>query len=61
MEVIDSVKDYADLMREIFDFGAIKQLLSGATRGGKPFRPLLDAMHGGTFCFSFYQTSYLAF
>lgn len=46
VEVIDSTKDYVDFMRQIFDFNAIKGLLNG-TATGKPFRVLLDAMHGG--------------
>ena len=39
VEVINSVVDYADLMQSIFDFDAIKQLLSSG------FRFKFDAMH----------------
>jgi len=44
VEVIDSVSDYLQLMKEIFDFDSIKKLLSG-----KEFKLLLNAMHGGMF------------
>jgi len=47
VEVVDSVKDYVDLMKEIFDFDALKSLFSGQATG-QPFRILLDAMHGAT-------------
>ncbi len=40
VEVIDAVADYADLMESLFDFAAIRQLLSG-----KGFRMRFDAMH----------------
>ena len=39
VEVIDPVADYAELMESIFDFGAIRSLLSGG------FRIQFDAMH----------------
>jgi len=39
VEVIDPVADYAELMESIFDFGAIRKLLSG------DFRLKFDAMH----------------
>jgi phosphoglucomutase len=42
VEVIDSVTDYLQLMKEIFDFEAIKKLLSG-----DKYKILLNAMHGG--------------
>ncbi|KAL5022555.1 hypothetical protein ScPMuIL_001710 [Solemya velum] len=44
VEVIDSVADYAAYMQEIFDFPAIKGLLSGP----KPLNVLVDAMNGVT-------------
>lgn len=45
VEVIDSVADYATYMKEIFDFNAIRDLLSGSD--GKPaLKILLNAMHG---------------
>ncbi|MBE7183597.1 MAG: alpha-D-glucose phosphate-specific phosphoglucomutase [Methylobacterium mesophilicum] len=42
IEVIDSVEDYAELMEELFDFGAIQAMF----RGG--FRMSFDAMHAVT-------------
>jgi len=39
VEVIDPVADYAELMESIFDFGAIRSLLSGG------FKIKFDAMH----------------
>jgi phosphoglucomutase len=43
VEVIDSVADYAELMESIFDFNAIKQLLTN----GK-FRMCMDSLHAVT-------------
>ena len=42
VEVIDAVRDYADLMEEIFDFAAIKALFAAG------FRMKFDAMHAVT-------------
>ncbi|HKI59760.1 MAG TPA: alpha-D-glucose phosphate-specific phosphoglucomutase, partial [Mariprofundaceae bacterium] len=42
VEVIDSVADYAKLMQQLFDFNAIRELLSGG------FRIAFDAMHAVT-------------
>ncbi|PZX17533.1 phosphoglucomutase [Palleronia aestuarii] len=42
IEVIDPVRDYADLMEQIFDFPAIRRLLDGG------FRIAFDAMHAVT-------------
>jgi phosphoglucomutase len=42
VDVIDAVKDYADLMEELFDFSAIKQLLAAG------FTMKFDAMHAVT-------------
>jgi phosphoglucomutase len=42
IEVIDPVKDYAELMTSIFDFNAIRQLIAGG------FRMRFDAMHAVT-------------
>ncbi|XP_050664681.1 phosphoglucomutase isoform X1 [Leptidea sinapis] len=47
VEVIDSVKDYVDYMKEIFDFPKIKTLLQGSEQR-KPFRVLIDSMNGVT-------------
>ena len=48
VQVMDSVKDYAEYMKEIFDFDAIKKLITGAD-GKKPFNVLFNAMHGGMY------------
>ena len=42
VEVIDSVADYAELMQSLFDFNAIRELLSG------DFKIAFDAMHAVT-------------
>ncbi|VDM36520.1 unnamed protein product [Toxocara canis] len=47
VDVIDSVKDYTELMEQIFDFGKIKALLSGEITG-KPFHILIDSLYGAT-------------
>ncbi|RCN45029.1 phosphoglucomutase/phosphomannomutase, alpha/beta/alpha domain II [Ancylostoma caninum] len=47
VDVIDSVKDYVELMQKIFDFGKIKSLISGQLTG-KKFEMLIDSMHGAT-------------
>lgn len=46
VEIIDSVADYMALMKEIFDFNAIKRLLTGAD-GKPPLSILVNALHGG--------------
>lgn len=43
MEIVDSVESYANLLRNIFDFAALKELLSGDDH----IKIRLDAMHGG--------------
>lgn len=43
MEIVDSVEAYAEMLRDIFNFAALKELLSGA----KHINVRLDAMHGG--------------
>lgn len=43
MEIVDSVEAYAEMLRGIFDFAALKQLLSGPSH----INVRLDAMHGG--------------
>ncbi|TMS35875.1 hypothetical protein L596_003171 [Steinernema carpocapsae] len=47
VDVIDSVKDYVEMVEEIFDLSKIKLFLSGATTG-KPYRILVDSMCGAT-------------
>lgn len=44
IEIIDGVNDYVDLMKEIFDFEAIKEFLSS----NKDFKLLFDGMNGVT-------------
>jgi phosphoglucomutase len=44
VQVIDPVKDYVELMKEIFDFGQIKKLVSA----GGPLKVLINSMHGAT-------------
>ncbi|MCP9261488.1 Phosphoglucomutase-1 [Dirofilaria immitis] len=46
VHVIDSVKDYVQLMEQIFDFSKIKELLSGQTMG--QFSVLIDSLYGAT-------------
>uniref|UniRef100_A0A1I8BCH5 phosphoglucomutase (alpha-D-glucose-1,6-bisphosphate-dependent) n=1 Tax=Meloidogyne hapla TaxID=6305 RepID=A0A1I8BCH5_MELHA len=48
VQVIDSVKDYADFMEEIFDFPKIRSFLSETTGDGRKFNILVDSMHGVT-------------
>lgn len=43
VEIVDAVESYANLMRNIFDFAALKELLSGENH----ITIRLDAMHGG--------------
>jgi len=47
VEVIDSVDDYVCLMKEIFNFGAIKGLLAGSGNQ-PPLKILINSMHGVT-------------
>lgn len=42
MEIVDSVESYANMLRNIFDFAALKELLSGENH----IKIQLDAMHG---------------
>lgn len=44
VEIVDSVEAYAEMLRGIFDFSALKELLSGANH----INVRLDAMHGGS-------------
>ncbi|KAK7583966.1 hypothetical protein V9T40_004929 [Parthenolecanium corni] len=46
VEIIDSVDDYLELMKSIFDFPKLKNLLSA--NAAKPFRVLINSMHGVT-------------
>lgn len=42
VEIVDSVEAYATMLRNIFDFNALKELLSGPNR----LKIRIDAMHG---------------
>uniref|UniRef100_A0A672LJW7 Phosphoglucomutase-1-like n=2 Tax=Cyprinidae TaxID=7953 RepID=A0A672LJW7_SINGR len=42
VEIVDSVESYAEMLRDIFDFAALKELLSGPNH----INVRLDAMHG---------------
>ncbi|XP_061098308.1 phosphoglucomutase-1-like isoform X2 [Conger conger] len=42
VEIVDSVESYANMLRNVFDFAALKELLSGDNH----LRIRLDAMHG---------------
>lgn len=44
VEIVDSVEAYANMLRNIFDFNALKELLSGKNH----LKIRIDAMHGGT-------------
>lgn len=48
VDVIDCVKDYVELMEEIFDFAKIKSFLQGGSSGGKPFHLQIDSLYGAT-------------
>lgn len=53
VEVIDSLADYVELMKQVFDFAALRRLLA---RPG--FKCLFDSMHGGTFYHSCFGDPY---
>ncbi|KAF8375725.1 hypothetical protein PRIPAC_82154 [Pristionchus pacificus] len=46
VDVIDSVKDYVELMKTIFDFPTMREYMKGL--GGNQLRILIDSMHGAT-------------
>jgi len=48
VEVIDSVQDYCQLMKEIFDFNALKAMITGAG-GGQKSSILINSLSGGVF------------
>lgn len=48
VEVIDSVNDYLELMKSIFDFRKLKSLIVGSSER-KPFKILINSMHGGKY------------
>lgn len=47
VEVIDSTKDYVEMLKDTFDFSAIKEFLTDATEK-QGFKLLFDAMNGVT-------------
>ncbi|XP_060805011.1 phosphoglucomutase [Amyelois transitella] len=47
VEIVDSVQDYVDYMKEIFDFPKIRSLIQGSEQR-KPFNVLIDSMSGVT-------------
>ena len=47
VEVVDSVNDYVELMKEIFDFDCLRNLIQG--KGQAPLSILIDSMHGGNY------------
>lgn len=51
VEIVDSVEAYATMLRNIFDFNALKELLSGPNR----LNIRIDAMHGGMEPFLFFS------
>lgn len=48
VEVIDSVANYVELMKQIFDFDALRAFVTGKNASGKPIRMRIDSMNGGT-------------
>lgn len=46
VDIIDSVNDYLEYMKNIFDFSNIKTLLQG-NNDHPPFKVLINAMNGG--------------
>ena len=46
VDVVDSVDDYVQLMRQIFDFDSIGTLLTGSD-GNEPLRIRIDCLNGG--------------
>lgn len=51
VEIVDSVEAYGTMLRNIFDFNALKELLSGPNR----LKIRIDAMHGGMEPFLFHS------
>lgn len=60
VEIVDSVRDYVSLMKEIFSFENIKKLIQGGD-GRPPFQVLINAMNGGTCVIICIQTSFVRF
>lgn len=47
---MDSTEDYVNLMKNIFDFKKLKQLINGSANR-EPFNVLIDSMNGGEYFF----------
>ena len=47
IDIIDSVNDYLEHMKDIFDFSSIKTLLQGSNNR-PPFKVLINSMNGVT-------------
>lgn len=48
VEVIDSVQNYLELMKAIFDFDALRTFITGKNAHGRPIRLRIDSMNGVT-------------
>jgi len=46
VQIVDTTQDYAELMREIFNFSAIRGLVTGAD-GQSKLNILVNSLHGG--------------
>jgi len=46
VNVIDSVQDYLEMCKEIFDFGAIRNLITGSS-GNKKYEVMANGLNGG--------------
>lgn len=56
VEVVDSVSEYLQLMKEVFDFVKLKQFLTGE----KAPKIILNAMHGGKFWIYMHIRSFIS-
>lgn len=48
VEVVDASEDYVQLMKTIFDFPKLRNLIRG-TDSRPPYNVLIDSMNGGEF------------
>lgn len=58
VEIIDSVADYVQLMREIFDFDKLRAYVTGQ-KTGTPLKMRIDSLNGGKFAACAYRIEYL--
>ena len=56
VEVIDSVKDYCQLLKEIFDFSALKAMITGSS--GFKMNLLVNPLNGGECNLDFWTFSF---